>query len=169
MAQDTEAGRWPRASEHNDVAPPVIVVGLDGSPSSWNAFSWAAGEAFRVNGTVVAVYVVPLIDTAAAFDVPYDYAGVVQARQEVADELRGEVARRAHEVGVELCFVTEHGDATQVLTDIARASHAHLVVVGRSAKVFHRLAGSLSHRLTSRSDAPVVVVVPSQPKKTRLD
>ena len=30
----------------------------------------------------------------------------------------------------------------------------------RVRKVLHRLAGSLSHRLTSRNDAPVVVVVP---------
>jgi hypothetical protein len=37
---------------------------------------------------------------------------------------------------------------------------ANLVVVGRSAKTMHHLAGSLSHRLTCRKDAPVVVIVP---------
>jgi len=50
--------------------------------------------------------------------------------------------------------------ATHVLTEIARNVHAELVVVGRSTKALHRLAGSLSHRLTSRKNAPVVVVVP---------
>jgi nucleotide-binding universal stress UspA family protein len=160
MAQDTEAGRRPHAPDRNDVAEPVIVVGLDGSPSSWDAFSWAAGEAARINGKVVAVYVTPLTEAAAAFDVPYDYAGLEQARQEVADELRSEASHRADELGVELNFVTEHGNATRALIDIARALNANLVVVGRSAKLFHHLAGSLSHRLTSRNDAPVVVVVP---------
>jgi nucleotide-binding universal stress UspA family protein len=138
----------------------VIVVGLDGSPSSWDAFSWAAGEVARINGKVVAVYVCPVIEAAAAFGVPYDYAGVEQARQEVADELKREAAHRATELGVAFSFVTEHGDPTHALIDVARALHANLVVVGRSARVLHHLAGSLSHRLTSRNDAPVVVVVP---------
>ena len=160
MAQDTEAGRRPHAPDRNDVAPPVIVVGLDGSPSSWDAFSWAAGEAARSNGSVVAVNVTPFTEAAAAFGVPFDYAGVEQTRQEVADELKREATRRANELGVALSFVTEHGDATHWLTDVARRLHANLVVVGRSAKVLHHLAGSLSHRLTSRNDAPVVVVVP---------
>jgi nucleotide-binding universal stress UspA family protein len=160
MTQDPEAGRRTRAPDRSDVGAPVIVVGLDGSPSSWDAFCWAAGEAVRIDGKLVAVYVVPLVDSATAFDVPYDYAGVAQARQEISDELRGEASRRAYELGVEISFVTEHGDATHALTDIARASHAYLVVVGRSTKMMHRLAGSLSHRLTSRNDAPVVVVVP---------
>src|SRR3954447_15490161 len=71
MAQDTEAGRRPGAPDRNNVGPPAIVVGLDGSPSSWDAFSWAAGEALRINGKVVAVYVIPLTDAAAAFGVPF--------------------------------------------------------------------------------------------------
>ena len=161
MAPDTEAGRRPRTPDRDHVAAQVIVVGLDGSPSSWDAFSWAAGEAVRGNGTLVAVYVLPLVDSAAAsFGVPYDFAGVAQARQEVADELKREACERAEELGVELSFVLEHGDATHVLNDIAREVHANLVVVGRSANVLHRLTGSLSRRLTSRNDAPVVVVVP---------
>jgi nucleotide-binding universal stress UspA family protein len=160
MVQDTEAGRRPHVPDRNDVAAPVIVVGLDGSPSSWDAFCWAAGEALRINGQVVAVYAVPFTEVAAGFGVPYDYAGVEQARQDVADELRSEACNRAHELGVALRFVTEYGDANHALTDIARALHANLVVVGRSTKVLHHLAGSLSHRLTSRNDAPVVVVVP---------
>jgi nucleotide-binding universal stress UspA family protein len=160
MAQDTEAGRRPDAADRNDVAAPVIVVGLDGSPSSWDAFCWAAGEAVRINGRVVAVYVMPLTEAAAGFGMPYDYAGLEQARQEVGDELKSEAAHRANELGVALSFVTEHGDATHALTEAARGLHANLVVVGRSAKVLHHLAGSLSHRLTSRNDAPVVVVVP---------
>jgi hypothetical protein len=28
-------------------AEPVVIVGLDGSPTSWDAFAWAAGEAIR--------------------------------------------------------------------------------------------------------------------------
>jgi nucleotide-binding universal stress UspA family protein len=160
MAQDTEAGRRPEAPDHSVVAAPVIVVGLDGSPSSWDAFCWAAGEAVRSNGRLVAVYVTPFSEPAAAFGVPIDYAGVEQARQAVADDLESEAVRRGDELGVAVSFVTERGDATHALSDVSRAMHANLLVVGRSAKVLHHLAGSLSHRLTSRNDAPVVVVVP---------
>jgi nucleotide-binding universal stress UspA family protein len=160
MTQEMAVGRSPAAPDRSDVAAPVIVVGLDGSPSSWDAFCWAAGEAARTKGKLVAVYVVPLVEPAAAFGVPFDYAGVEQTRQEVADELRREAVHRADELGLPVGFVTEHGDVTHALTDVARELHANLVVVGRSAKVLHHLAGSLSHRLTSRSDSPVVVVVP---------
>jgi nucleotide-binding universal stress UspA family protein len=160
MAQDTEAGQRPQAPDRGDGAPPVIVVGLDGSPSSWDAFSWAAGEAARSKGRVVAVNVTPFTDAAAAFGVPFDYAGVEQTRQEVADELKRDATGRAKELGVALTFVCEHGDAAHCLTEVAQRLHANLVVVGRSTKVLHHLAGSLSHRLTSRNNAPVVVVVP---------
>ena len=160
MAQDTDARSESQAPDRNEPGSPVILVGLDGSPSSWNAFSWAAGEALRVNSRMVAVYVVPLADAAGTFTVPFDYAGLEKARQVVADELRREAAHRAQELGIALSFVTERGDATQALTDVAHSLHANLLVVGRSAKVLHHLAGSLSHRLTCRKDAPVVVVVP---------
>jgi nucleotide-binding universal stress UspA family protein len=160
MAQHSDVGPRPDAPDRSDDGPPVIVVGLDGSPSSWDAFSWATGEAVRIKGNVIAVYVMPLVESAAAFGVPYDYAGVEQTRQEIADELRTEANHRGDEAGVTVSFATEHGDATHALTDVARGLNAKLVVVGRSAKVRHHLAGSLSHRLTSRNDAPVVVVVP---------
>lgn len=166
MARDTEAGRPTEARrpsqvrDENRLASPVIVVGLDGSPSSWDAFCWAAGEAARIHGKVVAVYVTPYAEVVAAFGVPYDYAGVEQARQEVAAELKLEATNRARELDVELTFVSEHGDVTHVLADIARTMHADLIVVGRSSKMLHHLGSSLSNRLTSRNNAPVVVVVP---------
>jgi nucleotide-binding universal stress UspA family protein len=66
----------------------------------------------------------------------------------------------AHELGVQLSFLVERGDVTRAVAKVARRLSADLVVVGRSAKLRHQIAGSFSHRLTSRNDAPVVVVVP---------
>jgi len=51
-----------------------------------------------------------------------------------------------------LAYPARHG--------VVRATYADLVVVGRSAKMRHHLAGSLGRRLVGRKDAPVVVVVP---------
>jgi len=160
MAHDTAPGRPQNLAGQVHTTAPVIVVGLDGSPASWDASTWAAGEANRAGDRLLAVYVMSSTEPAAAFGVSFDYAGVEQAKQAVADELRDEAAHRASQLGLSVSFVTECGDATHVLTEIARNVHAELVVVGRSTKALHRLVGSLSHRLTTRKDAPVVVVVP---------
>ena len=160
MAQDVEAGQLPHAPDRNNSAPPVIVVGLDGSPSSWDAFSWAAGEAARSKSKLVAVNVMPFTEAVASFGVPFDYAGVDQTRREIADELKRDAIQHANALGIPVAFVCEQGDAAECLTDVARRLHANFVVVGRSTKLLHHLAGSLSHRLTSRNNAPVVVVVP---------
>jgi nucleotide-binding universal stress UspA family protein len=139
---------------------PAIVVGLDGSATSWDAFAWAAGEALRTNGRLVAVYVMPYSDPSSALVAPYGYAGSHDIRQELADEIEAQAERHAAEAGVQLSFVSELGDATGALSEVARQVDARLVVVGRSAKRWHRLTGSFGHRLTCRKDAPVVVVVP---------
>jgi nucleotide-binding universal stress UspA family protein len=160
MAQDASAAPQRDADRRINNASRVIVVGLDGSSTSWDAFAWAAGAAVRGNGRLVAVHVMPLTEPAAAFGVPFDFSGVRTARQEIAADLKDEAERRAREMGVPVSFVTAYGEVTHAVTEVARAEHAELVVVGRSAKMLHRLAGSLSHRLTCRNDAPVVVVVP---------
>jgi DNA-binding MarR family transcriptional regulator/nucleotide-binding universal stress UspA family protein len=136
---------------------PVIVVGLDGSPASWDAFSWATGEAARDNGRLIAVYATRV---AGPFGEPSGYAAAEQARQEVARQLAGEAAQWASDAGVPLSFVREPGDIIRALTSVARSAGADLVVVGRSAKMLHRLAGSAGRRLVCRHDAPVTVVVP---------
>lgn len=160
MAHDSSATpeRGTDAAVHNGAR--VIVVGLDGSATSWDAFAWAAGAAARGHARLVAVHVMPLTEPTAGFDVAFDYAGMATARQAIAADLNDEAQRRANAVGVSVCFIAEHGEVAEAVTEIARALHADLVVVGRSAKTLHRLVGSLSHRLTCRKDAPVVVVVP---------
>lgn len=42
---------------HNSLV--TIVVGLDGSDSAWNAYWWSWGEAKRLGGRIVAVFVSP--------------------------------------------------------------------------------------------------------------
>ncbi|GAA1158852.1 universal stress protein [Kribbella jejuensis] len=157
MSYDAEARRTPIPQR---LGSPAIVVGLDGSDTSWDALAWAAGEALRTGGHLVAVYVMPFSDPTAALGVPYDYAAAQDNQQQLAAEIEAEAVRRARETGVQLSFVGEFGDATGTLSEVARAVDARLVVVGRSAKRRHRLTGSLGHRLTCRKDAPVVVVVP---------
>jgi len=160
MAHDTSTAA---ERDHHTGVPRqqrVIVVGVDGSPTSWDAYVWAAGAAARGNGRLVAVHVEPLGEPAAGFGAPIDYAGIERTRREIAEQLQAEAERIANELGVPVRFVVERGDVTRAVTNVAKELNADLVVVGRSAKARHHIAGSLSHRLTSRNDAPVVVVVP---------
>jgi nucleotide-binding universal stress UspA family protein len=158
MTQDTAELR--RRGHPGRVAggtAPVIVVGLDGSSASWDAFSWATGEAARDNGRLIAVYATSVVEP---FGVPSECVAAEEARQEVARQLAGEAAQWASDAGVPLSFVREPGDVIRALTRVAHSAGADLVVVGRSAKMLHHLAGSASRRLVSRRDAPVTVVVP---------
>lgn len=157
--QGTVPGPQDSPTRRGRATAPVLVVGLDGSSTSWDAFAWAAGEATRCDGSVVAVYVAPLVEP-IAFAEAEGYAAIEQARDEVAGELAQQARERARELGIDVRFIAERGDAAQALTQIARSLGADLIVVGRSAKMLHRLAGSLGRRLVARPDVPVIVVVP---------
>ena len=158
MSQDLEPqGSRGFPDQAADPTAQVIVVGLDGSPASWDAFCWAAGQATRARGSLIAVYVTSAV---APVPVPGDFAYAEQAAQEVAAELKAEAEQRAAEAGVQLTFVRELGDTVHALIRVARSANADVLVVGRSAKMLHHLVGSAGRRLASRQDAPVVVVVP---------
>jgi len=140
--------------------PSVIVVGLDGSPTSWDALRWAAGEALHTHGRLIAVYVAPAVEPGAEFGAPINYGAAEEARDEMVCQLKDEAERRARDLGVRLDFVREVGDSADVLTSFSRSVDADLIVVGKSSKVLHHLAGSLGRRLVSRRNAPTIVVVP---------
>ena len=141
-------------------AKQVIVVGLDGSPTSWDAFAWAAEEVTRTGGRLIAVYVAPTVEPGAEFGAPINYGAAEEARDEMVAQLKDQAERRARDLGVPLRFVREIGDTAHALTRVSRSVDADLIVVGKSSKILHHLAGSLGRRLVSRHDAPAIVVVP---------
>ncbi len=146
----------------DDPGGSILVVGVDGSAPSWESFAWAAGEARRGNGRIVAVFGTSLIESEEALGstAPLGYAVAAETRDQLAEELAAEVARRADMLGVEVSFVRGMGDAVHVLTEVAHSHHADMMVVGRSAKMLHRLAGSVGRRLVLNRQSPVIVVVP---------
>jgi nucleotide-binding universal stress UspA family protein len=143
----------------------VVLVGIDGSKTSWDALSWALGEARRLRGRAVAVFVSSSAGsgiTAAAFigAAPSDYDWNHSAALQLADTLRRELERYAADHDVDLSFVHTHGNAASELLRLATELHADQIVVGRSMKARHHLAGALGCRLLGKREAPVVVVVP---------
>ena len=146
-------------------ATAVVLVGIDGSETSWHALSWACGEARRLRGRAVAAFVSSPPGSglpASAFIgvTPFDRGWNDSMATERADTLRRELERYAAGHDVDLTFVHTHGNAASELLRLATALHADQIVVGRSTKPRHHLAGSLGRRLAGEREAPVVVVVP---------
>jgi nucleotide-binding universal stress UspA family protein len=145
----------------------AVVVGLDGSETSWDAFWWACWEARRLCGRVIAVFVSSCTDagmaamaTAAVGVSICDYAAMDLSATEQARWLLAEVRRNAAEGGPEVFFVHARGDPARELLRIALEAGADLIVVGQSTKARHHIAGSLGRYLIARRRAPVVAVVP---------
>jgi nucleotide-binding universal stress UspA family protein len=141
----------------------ATVIGLDGSETSWSAFWWGCGEALRLGGRAVAVFVSPTIEANAALASAAgacDYTEVERCVSEQAAELEEEVRRHAAADRFDLAFVHARGDPAQELLRVAEAVNAQLIAVGRSTKARHRVVGSLGRRLLSKRRAPIIVVVP---------
>jgi nucleotide-binding universal stress UspA family protein len=141
----------------------VLVVGVDGSDSSWNAFSWGCGEAERLHGRVVAVFVTSepraLAASSGVAGADCSYSVIQDAAAEQAAQLQAE-ARQSIGRDVDLTFIHALGDAASELLRIAKAAHADQIVVGRSTKLRHRFTGALGRRLAGQPAAPVIVIVP---------
>jgi nucleotide-binding universal stress UspA family protein len=151
--------------EHCDRGLPVsarAVVGIDGSDTSWDAFCWACGETKRLGGRTVAVFVgsTPGAASASLTGTTVGYGAAQQSMADQAEELADQVHAYGDDHDVDVSFVRTQGDIARELVRIAQAGHADLLVVGRSTKARHRLAGSLGRRLIGRRGAPIVVVVP---------
>jgi nucleotide-binding universal stress UspA family protein len=136
--------------------PSTIVVGVDGSTTSMRAGAYAAGMARRQRSRLVVVHVLPIGGLANL--VPAGMAAVRQASQEIADDLRRQVAEAAEARGVPVTFVAVQGDPYSELVRIADQVRADVVVVGASTKRMHRVAGSLAIRLVRTGRWPVTVV-----------
>jgi nucleotide-binding universal stress UspA family protein len=144
----------------------MIVIGVDGSETSWDACSWACGESRRLSARIIAVFVSPT-SAAPAFAVTATFSPAAGAflTNEVAGADQAEVLRRhthkfAAEHDVDLTFVHTRGDVANELLRIAKSNGADLIAVGRSTKIRHHFAGSLGRRLVGSREAPIVVVVP---------
>jgi nucleotide-binding universal stress UspA family protein len=136
------------------------VVGVDGSTSSLRAAAYAAGLARRQRCRLIAVFVrslpavlLPMADTSGSAA-----ATVAQAHDEVERELRDAIAERSPGLDIDIRLVVRTGEPFTELLEVARQVRADAVVVGRSTKILHRIAGSLAIKLVRAGRWPVTVV-----------
>ncbi|GAA2644899.1 universal stress protein [Paractinoplanes durhamensis] len=139
--------------------PGAILVGVDGSTSSMRAIAYAMGLARRQRCKLVAVYVrslppllLPLADAGGGA-----VTTLIETHDDVEKELRA-VIEAGLTLDVDARLVVRHGEPYAELLAVAREIQADAVIVGRSAQALHRIAGSLSGKLTRCGRWPVTVV-----------
>ena len=139
--------------------PSSILVGVDGSESSMRALAYAVGLARRQHSRLVAVYVRGF--TAALLAVSDRTGGVAEAHRQAQDEIESELRTlflRSCEWGVDAHLLVVDGDPLAKLSAVADELRADAVLIGASASLRHRLAGSLAVRLVRSRRWPVTVV-----------
>lgn len=138
--------------------PKMILVGLDGSRTSWRAASYANGLARRQRSRVTVVYVV---SPGALAMMTADAAGAMvmtEAAEQLGANLREQVEELAVERGIDTEFLIVHGDPFTELRRVAQDVRADALVVGASERAGHRFVGSLAGRLVKAARWPVTVV-----------
>ncbi|MET9078486.1 universal stress protein [Streptomyces sp. NPDC004232] len=139
-----------------DVSERRVVVGVDGSPSSYEALRWAVRYAGLLDATVdaVAAWELPGLHgwSAPAVDMEVDEEETRETlREELTDVLGADAVRsvRPHVV---------HGNAADVLLRAAEGAEV-LVVGSRGRGGFARaLLGSVSQHVSQHANCPVVIV-----------
>jgi nucleotide-binding universal stress UspA family protein len=143
--------------ERGTDGPRVIVVGIDGSPTSMRAAAYACGLARRQRCQLVVIYVTsPAYWTATVSGVVAD--AQEKTFHELNADLRDEVRRTAEEHCVPTTFMTRRGDPYTELRGMSDRMKADLVVVGLSTQAGHRFVGSIATRLARLGRWPVVIV-----------
>ncbi|MFF5859467.1 universal stress protein [Streptomyces sp. NPDC012751] len=139
-----------------EVSKPRVVVGVDGSHSSYEALRWAVRYADQVGGTVEAV---------AVWELPglYGWSGPAVDMQVDEDETRRKMTQELADVlGAEAAGSVRtqvvHGNAADVLLRVAEGAEV-LVVGSRGRGGFARaLLGSVSQHVSQHASCPVVIV-----------
>lgn len=136
--------------------PFVIVVGVDGSPSSLAAMDWAITEARLRHGEIrlVAAWFYPPLASEVSDGVIDD------AFKNDAELVLAEALRMIAEQGVPASGIVTEGSPTTAL--LHAATHADLIIVGsRGLGGFASLLlGSVSSQLVHHAPCPVLVVRP---------
>ena len=137
----------------------LIVVGVDGSPSSIKALEWGIGQAALTGATVEAVtawhfpnsFGAPLPDSG-------DYPATAAEILDKAIATARNTCTGPGEADVTVNGYVAEGPATGILLN--RAQHARLLVVGNRGHngLSEALLGSVSQYLVHHAHSPVVII-----------
>jgi nucleotide-binding universal stress UspA family protein len=134
--------------------PRVILVGVDGSPTSLRAGAYAGGLARRQGAHLVIVFVRVLPASVS----PDLLVATRQTQDSTLAELRAGIEEQADRLGVDYTLYEREGNPYAEITGLADELRVDAVVVGASTKAGHRLIGSLATHLVRDARWPVTVV-----------
>jgi nucleotide-binding universal stress UspA family protein len=135
--------------------PTTLVVGVDGSATSWRALYYAFGLARRQHSKVLAVFAIPAPIAAADGAL---VGALAETNAQLADELKRAIQKLAADYRVPTKFIARSGDAVNTLIEIAVEHHADALIIGASQTLVHHLIGSKALRTVRRCHCPVTVV-----------
>jgi nucleotide-binding universal stress UspA family protein len=142
--------------------PPPIVVGVDGSPASWQAIHAAVWEARSRGTSLVLAHGFPA-DPYTWYGWAPLYAGPTYDPRGLAESMVEETASEVHATYPDLSLATElhAGTGASALIDASR--DATLVVVGaRGQGGFAGLSiGSVAAQTAAHAECPVLVIRPA--------
>lgn len=135
----------------------TMVVGVDGSPNSLAAVTWAAGMAALSGARVVAVHSLGLLDRLRPDDEPVASSS---HRDEIGEALRTVWCAPLLDAGVEHTCELRDGNPVTVLLATADEVGADLIVVGsRGLGGFPELLlGSTSTQVAQHASVPVTII-----------
>jgi nucleotide-binding universal stress UspA family protein len=141
----------------------TILVGTDGSTSSFRAVEKAAQLAADTGATLVlasAYHPIPERERLSASDKLGDLAYKIQGSTPADDALRAARERAVAAGAKDVQEVAVEGDAVDVLANVAKDHKADLVVVGNRGlnSLAGRLLGSVPANLSHRSPCDVLIV-----------
>jgi nucleotide-binding universal stress UspA family protein len=149
---------WPSGPfELGTDGPRLLLVGVDGSPTSLRAAAFAAGLARRQESRLAVVFVATPSMWMGMSSVPMS-AVQEQVFNELIDDLRRQIRQRIDEIAIPVTFMVRRGDAFTELRQAATEMKADTVFVGASEQAGHRLIGSVALRLVRVGQWPVTVV-----------
>lgn len=139
------------------LSPADILIGVDGSDNSRQAFATAVAIAQEHNCSirVVGAYSVPVIPRRHAPTISDDrHRSIGNSTQELLEEF----AAQARSAGVEASAQAIEGNAGEVLAEASR--YSRLAVVGKRGRnrLASRLLGTVSGAFVAHSHCPVMVV-----------
>ena len=147
----------PQGFELGTDGPRVVLVGIDGSETSFRAGAYAWGLARRQGARLVAVWVRPQGSPADLF--AESAAAIADAREQEVERLRRLLDWAKDYYGIPSAgLVVRSGDPFRELVKVAEEQRADAVVVGASEHAGHRFVGSLGLRLVRAARWPVTVV-----------
>ena len=138
-----------------------IIVAIDFSVTSRNAYRYAKGLAVTLNAELTLIHVkenIMIVSDVMITPFPPDYDRLIKDMQELVNEENKETSQLMLKQQVKIKVLT--GDPVFVLTELSEKEEVDLIVIGTTglSDVLTKLFGSVSLKVSNKAKCPVILV-----------